>query len=68
MQAFVCSSAWCLLSDILLPKTNISSTVIIQYMLHLISRGSEAGPKQPCQLSKLLEEQQQLVNSFQTTV
>lgn len=62
---FVLSSAWLLLSNTVMAKTNISSTVIMQYILHLI-RGSKAGPKQP--LSAFwLADKHQLVSSFETT-
>lgn len=44
-------SAWRLLSNIVLAKTNISSTVIMKYILHLIS-GSRVGHKQTRQLSE----------------
>lgn len=55
--------AWRLLSNRVLPKTNISSTVIMKYILHLIS-GSGAW------LWRLPEDvhEHQLVTSFQITV
>lgn len=64
-RPFVLSSAWLLLSNTVMAKTNISSTVIMQYILHLI-RASKAGPKQP--LSAFwLADKHQLVSSFETT-
>lgn len=64
-RPFVLSSAWLLLSNTVMAKTNISSTVIMQYILHLI-RVSKAGPKQP--LSAFwLADKHQLVSSFETT-
>lgn len=57
-------SAWWLLSNIVLPKTNMSSTVIMRYIPHLIS-GTWVGPRQPCQLPETYMRTKLLVHIIQ---